>query len=95
MKKVLVVGKYPDLLEVIEVHLIENNYKVEILNSEVQNIIDLFDSIQFDYLLLTGGVEANLRMKIIDYLNTKRREVKLVEHYGGPYTISESIKAIS
>lgn len=95
MKKVLVVGKYPDLLEVIEVHLIENNYKVEILNSEEQNIIDLFDSIQFDYLLLTGGVVAHLRMKIIDYLNTKRREVKLVEHYGGPYTISESIKAIS
>jgi len=92
MKTVLIFVKYETILDVIDSHLSEHNYET-ITTSEEEEAIEIIKNKDFDAILIGGGINKDSRQKVLDIIKEEKPETKIVEHYGGPYTVIDSVKA--
>lgn len=92
MKTILIFVKYETIMDVIDSHLSEHNYET-ITTADEEEAIEIIKNKDFDAILIGGGVGKEIRQNILDTLKSEKPDAKIVEHYGGPYTVIDSVKA--
>jgi DNA-binding NarL/FixJ family response regulator len=82
-KKILVVGRHPEIMATVE-RLINSNPNWEALaaltNAEA---IQHFDHQMIDLILLCSGIDHTSEADLREYFGAHRPQVPIVQHYGG------------
>jgi|GEM_PF-646706 len=92
-KKILVVGNHDYILKNVETLLQKEGFETAGL-TEVEEALDYIRYNPLDAVLIGGGVNPHIRLKIAALMSKEFAHVKLIEHFGGPATILTEVKAV-
>ncbi len=90
-KTVAVVAKHLYVVENIESMLQKNGYNTFGITEDEEGLNKKLSKLNFDVLFIGGGVEPLFRNDLVDFVQEKKPEVKIVEHFGGPATIRNEV----
>jgi DNA-binding response OmpR family regulator len=81
--QILVVGRHEEILQTV-VRLINKNEQWEAKSTlDDAEAIKLFDTFDFDIVLLTNGISENCEDSLCLYFKDKKPSIKIIQHYGG------------
>ncbi|MCH2199167.1 MAG: hypothetical protein MK081_10330 [Flavobacteriales bacterium] len=89
-KRVMIVGKHDYIIEKLEGILKLAKFGT-LGSSDPERIMRMLREEDFDLLLIGGGIEPHSRLAYIEYIQSHKPDVRVVEHYGGPATILSEV----
>lgn len=92
VKRILVMGNHDYIVRNAETLLQRAGYET-VGFTEAEEALDHIRYNTLDAVLIGGGVDPHVRMKITSLVSTEFPLVKVVEHFGGPATILSEVDA--
>lgn len=89
--RILVIGKHDYILEKVESILQNGGFQTEGALEE-DSIIKLLMQNDFDALLIGGGVSPHSRISFLEYIQSHKPHIRVIEHFGGPATILDEVR---
>lgn len=81
--KILVIGRNADILQTV-LRLCNGQPDYEALGAMTdEEAKDLFSKNDFDLVLMGGGVEETSETKLSSEFRIKKKDIKIIRHYGG------------
>lgn len=91
--KILVIGKHDYILEKLETIL--QNGGFETTGALEENaVIKLLMQNDFDGVLFGGGVSPHSRISFLEYIQSHKPHIRVIEHFGGPATILSEVRQV-
>jgi PleD family two-component response regulator len=91
-RRVLVVGNHDYILRNVESLLQKAGFETA-GHTEEEPALDYIRYNPIDAVLIGGGVDPHVRLKISQLVKTEFPTVKLIEHFGGPATILTEVQS--
>ncbi len=91
-KRVLVVGNHDYILRNVESLLQKAGFETA-GHTEEEQALDYIRYNPLDAVLIGGGVDPHVRLKISQLVKADFPSVKLIEHFGGPATILTEVQS--
>ena len=88
--EVLVVGKHEYVLEKVEGILKGKGYSTA-GSVEYDEVLKLLRDKEIDLLFIGGGIPPHERMGYLEFVQSQKPDVRVVEHFGGPATILKEV----
>lgn len=93
--QVLVVGKHEYVLEKVEGILNGKGYHT-LGSVEYDEVLKLLRDSEIDLLFIGGGIPPQERIGYLEFVQSQKPDIRVVEHFGGPATIlTEVAEALS
>jgi DNA-binding NarL/FixJ family response regulator len=81
--QILVVGRHEEILNTLLRIINKNEDWVGQGTLSDEEAIKLFDSNDFDIVLLSSGISENCEESLCQYFRDKKNDIKIIQHYGG------------
>ncbi|MFN8699071.1 MAG: hypothetical protein ACK5XQ_07075 [Flavobacteriales bacterium] len=91
-RRVLVVGNHDYILRNVESLLQKAGFETA-GHTEEEQALDYIRYNPLDAVLIGGGVDPHVRLKISQLVKSDFPSVKLIEHFGGPATILTEVQS--
>ncbi|MFN8775327.1 MAG: hypothetical protein ACK5XV_01050 [Flavobacteriales bacterium] len=91
-KRILVIGNHEYILRNLEALLQKAGYETA-GHTESEQALDYIRYNPLDAVLIGGGVDPHVRLRIAALVEKDFPAVRLIEHFGGPATILAEVKA--
>jgi DNA-binding NtrC family response regulator len=89
--RILVIGKHDYILEKVESILRNGGFETEGALEEAA-VIKMLMQNDFDALLIGGGVSPHSRISFLEYIQSYKPHIRVIEHFGGPATILDEVR---
>lgn len=81
--QILVVGRHEEILNILLRIINKNEDWIAQGTLSDAEAIKLFDSNNFDIVLLSSGISENCEDSLCQYFRDKKSDIKIIQHYGG------------
>ncbi len=92
-RRILVVGNHEYILKNVETILRKAGYETA-GSTEVEEALEYIRQNTPDAVLIGGGVDPHVRMRIRELVSKEYSTVRVIEHFGGPATILSEVEAV-
>jgi len=93
VKRIMVMGNHDYIVKNAETLLQRAGYETTGY-TEAEEALDYIRYNPLDAVLIGGGVDPHVRMKITSLVSVEFPHIKVVEHFGGPATILTEVIAV-
>ena len=81
--QILVIGRHEEILNTLLRLINKNEQWTACGTTSDKEATRLFDSNDFDIVLLSNGISENCEENICSYFRDKKPFIKIIQHYGG------------